>query len=217
MRSELYILLLSLISCGREATIETHRAEVGASSQAKCVMLQPYENFRSEDLEQISKRITENYGFEVVIADPMALPRESYVHIKSPRYRADSLIAILKRSKPDSVEYVLGLTTKDISFTKKDKNRKPLEPQSKYHDWGVFGLGYVPGPSSIVSTYRLGSASQYRGRLYKVSLHELGHNMGLPHCDRALGCVMRDAAESIGTVDAVDDVLCDDCRADVGM
>ena len=66
----------------------------------------------------------------------------------------DQLIKILKETKPDSLDFIIGLIDKDISTTKKDSKGHPLEPISKYQDWGVFGLGYRPGVSCIVSTYR---------------------------------------------------------------
>ena len=50
------------------------------------------------------------------------MPTTAFVNIKSPRYRADSIIKIQNRNCPDSLDFVLGLTTKDVSVTKKDKN-----------------------------------------------------------------------------------------------
>ena len=105
---------------------------------------------------------------------------------------------------------------KNISTTKKNMFGGVKKPKSKYEDWGIFGLGYRPGPSCIVSTYRLGKKSKKRSnRLVKITLHEIGHNMGLPHCDRDPNCVMRDAAESIKTVDQVSKDLCEFCRKDI--
>lgn len=45
---------------------------------------------------------------------------------------------------PDSLDYIIGLTDKDISTTKK-ANGKMLEPASKYKDLGIMGLGFCPG------------------------------------------------------------------------
>ncbi len=142
------------------------------------------------------------------------MPKQAFVNIKSPRYRADSMILFQKRSKADSIDYVLGVTSSDISTTKKDKYGNILQPESRYKDWGLFGLGYVPGPSCIVSTYRLGkSSAKFPSRLVKISLHELGHNLGLPHCTYSEKCVMRDAAETILTIDEVSELLCDHCKS----
>ena len=48
-------------------------------------------------------------------------------------------------------------------------------------------------------------------RLKKVTMHELGHNLGLPHCPNN-HCFMQDAAETIKTIDGVELNLCEECR-----
>lgn len=48
-------------------------------------------------------------------------------------------------------------------------------------------------------------------RLKKVTMHELGHNLGLPHCPNK-HCFMQDAAETIKTIDGVELNLCEECR-----
>jgi archaemetzincin len=195
--------LLTLSSCGE--------------NKQKIVMIQPYENFPPETVDEIKKTIETNYPFKVFINKAKKLPKSAFVNIKSPRYRADIILAIQKRSKPDSVDFVLGLTSKDISTTKYGKHNKPLKPLSKYYDWGVFGLGYRPGPSAVASTFRLTPSNQKRmlTRLKKVCVHELGHNLGLPHCTFSKECVLRDAAESIKTVDYVSENICSTCKSKI--
>ena len=50
-----------------------------------------------------------------------------------------------------------------------------------------------------------------RERLWKISIHELGHTFGLPHCPNK-GCLMQDAHGTVKTVDEESE-LCGDCRA----
>jgi archaemetzincin len=164
-------------------------------------------------MDTVKAVIIEIYGFDVRIADPIETPSAAYVNIKSPRYRADSLIRYLRKIKADSIDFIMGLTSKDISVTQKDKDGKIKAPEYKYRDWGIFGLAFMPGESSIVSTYRLRSNKQkFIERFKKVCVHELGHNLGLAHCTKHDKCVMRDAAETIKTVDHVDLYLCDKCK-----
>lgn len=147
------------------------------------------------------------YDINVVVLPNKQLPREAFVNVKVPRYRADKLISILRSTKPDTIDYVIGLTVSDISTT---KNK---EPKSTYADWGIFGLGYCPGASCIISTHRLVNADALllKSRIMKVTVHEFGHNLGLPHCSNK-GCVMSDAVETIKTVDYENLTLCNKCR-----
>lgn len=100
-----------------------------------------------------------------------------------------------------------------ISTTKYDKDGNILKPESKYADWGVFGLGYMPGTSCVVSTYRLKTTDKklFYNRVKKVVIHELGHNLGLDHCPDK-HCVMTDAVEKISTIDNEAHELCGKCR-----
>lgn len=45
--------------------------------------------------------------------------------------------------------------------------------------------------------------AKYIERIKKICIHELGHNLGLKHCEFHEKCVMRDAAETIKTIDYV--------------
>lgn len=118
--------------------------------------------------------------------------------------------------KPDSVDYLMGITEQDISVAKRDETGNIKNPEYKYSDWGVFGFGYVGNSSSVISTFRLKNENEkvFYSRIQKVALHELGHNLGLPHCKNKT-CVMCDAAETIKTIDRVNKILCDDCRAKI--
>jgi archaemetzincin len=157
--------------------------------------------------------IEKNHNIKPSILKGIQIPAQAFVNIKTPRYRADKLIRYLRNQRPDTIDYIVGLTHQDISVTSTDNSGNVKKPESKYEDWGVFGYGFRPGESCIVSTFRLGSSSDKRffDRLKKVSLHELGHNFGLDHCESAK-CVMRDAAETIRTIDSVNAGLCDLCK-----
>lgn len=143
-------------------------------------------------------------------ASSLDLPTTAVATLKTPRYRADSLIAWLRRIKPDSVDLIIGITGKDISITKLGSTGVIKEPVSKYQDYGIFGLAYVGGPSCVVSTFRLGTEPLLSDRLNKIVVHEVGHNLGLPHCANP-ACVMRDAVERIGSIDDAGPSLCAVC------
>ena len=142
----------------------------------------------------------------------MKLPKSAFINVKSPRYRADTLLKFLLRTKSDTIGHVIGLTNKDISTTKRDNWNRIKKPEYKYADWGIFGLAYVPGESCVVSTKRLYTTNRttYKNRIKKVCIHEFGHNLGLPHCPTKT-CVMQDAVEKMSTVDNATTHYCPLC------
>jgi archaemetzincin len=120
----------------------------------------------------------------------------------------------MKQEINDSIDFVMGITAADISTTKRDRFGSIKEPKEKYTDWGVFGLGYRPGSCTMVSIFRLKNPDKklFLSRLKKVCVHELGHNLGLHHCTSSDNCVMKDAAETIKTIDKVELSLCESCK-----
>lgn len=163
--------------------------------------------------DSVINAIKNTYGFKVISLGAKTIPSNYYITVKSPRYRADSIIRHLKTIKPDSIDYIVGLTSFDISTTKRDAKGNILKPEYKYTDWGIFGLGYVLGPSCVVSSFRLKTSNKnlFYSRIKKVAIHELGHNLGLSHC-RNKNCVMTDAVEKISTIDNEPLDLCNNCR-----
>lgn len=201
-------LLLLLFSCETPTIPE--------EPESFLLAIQPLEQVSSDKIEVIKTGIKEQYGFRVVVLDRIAMPKNTFVNIKSPRYRADSLIRYLKANKPDSIGIIFGITEKDISTTKRDEDGAVKKPERRYTDFGIFGLGYRPGVSCVVSTFRLGKGSILDSRLKKITLHEIGHNLGLKHCENKK-CLMTDAVESIRTVDNASDELCVTCRIKLGI
>lgn len=176
------------------------------------IALQPFGEIPTEWLDCLATTLGQEHGASIFILAPAELPALAFTDVKSPRYRADSLLRALIRMKPDSAELILGITRRDISTTKHGADGEVLEPASRYSDWGVFGLAYQPGQAAIISSFRLGEAhGLFLQRLRKVCVHEVGHNRGLPHCANE-NCVMRDAVERLSSIDAEAQALCAQCR-----
>jgi archaemetzincin len=119
------------------------------------VALQPLEHVPDKLLDSVAASIRQMYQFDVIILPKRDMPKDAFINVKSPRYRAEKLIAWLWKIKPDSADYIIGITQKDISTTKRDAMGRIREPKWKYEDWGIMGLGYCPGKSCVVSTFRL--------------------------------------------------------------
>ena len=191
---------------------------INTTSRNKSIAIQGYGSIDQSIIDSIQKTIEEVYDFEyVTILERKALPKSAFINVKSPRYRADSILKILIREKPDSIDYVIAVLQEDISTTKRDASGNIKQPEWKYTDWGIFGLGRRPGPSSVISTFRIKSEGEAKlyDRLKKVCMHEIGHNLGLKHCRTGANCVMKDAAETVKTVDQVSLQLCDACKAKI--
>jgi len=182
------------------------------ADKEKVIGIQPFENFDLRLADTVSQQIQLAYGIKTIVLKSVPLPKEAFTTIRSPRYRADSLLRHLHKIRPDSLCIIMGLTDHDISITK-FVDGKIKEPKSKYIDFGIFGLGALPGQACIISIYRYKSSekSLFYDRFFKISKHEIGHNLGLPHCPNKT-CIMQDAAESIQTIDRAGKFLCEDCK-----
>lgn len=186
---------------------------MSCKQQPPVVAIQPLGNIPQEQIDWVRLALDSLFNVQIVLLPSKQPYHNAFTNLKGPRYRADTTIAMLKREKPDSTDYVLGVMANDICITKYAADGSIKKPEYKYTDFGIFGLGYRPGPSCVVSTHRLGDfkTAQTKSRLAKICVHELGHNFGLPYCPDKK-CVMTDAVESIATVDNAELRLCDVCK-----
>lgn len=191
----------------------THNHKATEPHKPKTIGIQPFGNFDKKLAENVSAEIGGAYGVKTVMMPAIDLPDEAFTTIRRPRYRADKLIAYLRAHKPDTLYTVLGLTDKDISVTKRNADGSIKKPENVYIDYGIFGLGYQPGGACVVSTFRYSNVEKqlFLSRFFKIAKHEIGHNLGLPHCPHPT-CIMQDAAETIKTIDRSGEFLCDGCK-----
>ena len=170
------------------------------------ILLQPLAFTDTATLSFLKDSIEKFYPVSIVIAEPKQFPANTYYKPRY-RYRADSTIKWLKEIKPDSAITIVGLTKEDISTSK-----------SGYADFGVMGLGYKPGNACVISTLRLKktakSPQHLRERLFKVAVHEIGHNFSLDHCPDQQ-CIMVDA-EAKMKLDGIKG-LCNSCKQKLRM
>jgi archaemetzincin len=114
------------------------------------------------------------------------------------QHSSTRILEWLEARRPDDA-HLLGLTDGDLFI-----------PILTF----VFGEARLRGAAAVVSTARLvpGAApALWRARLAKEAVHELGHTLGLLHCE-TLGCVMT-RSSSVKDVDAKRPGPCSDCRA----
>jgi archaemetzincin len=134
-------------------------------------------------------------GFDTTVTDREEAPESAY-HPDRRQYWADAFLSVLRRH---AGERVLGVTDFDL-----------------YVDGlnFVFGLAESHGRVALISLAHLGANAdpgKARARALKEALHELGHTLGLGHCDNSR-CVMR-FSNCLADTDRKTGRLCARCQA----
>ncbi|MFB6161909.1 MAG: archaemetzincin family Zn-dependent metalloprotease [Halococcoides sp.] len=151
---------------------------------------------------EASRALRSIYDFDVFVRDVEPIPESAYDD-KRNQYRAETLIDLV--SSAGSADKNLGLTEVDLFYSRRNF---------------VFGLAYLRGEAGIVSTNRLRMRSDgglttrsdrdmFADRLRTEVTHEIGHTLGLEHCDDER-CVMH-FSPTVRDVDQKDEHLCGTC------
>lgn len=187
---------LLLSSCIAFCSCADYRPEFLFSGNRAPVIIdiQPFRGVDAAEYRALYASLKKVYP-SVQLKPPVELPATAYYRPRN-RYRADSLINFLEQRTAKG-HVTIGITHKDISTSK-----------GKIIDWGVMGLGLCPGNACVVSGFRV-SREEKAIQLYKVSIHELGHTFGLPHCSNK-ECYMRDAEGGNPTHEEKD--FCESCK-----
>jgi archaemetzincin len=168
------------------------------TTKPKTIYIQPLGNVNQKYINYIKKSVENFYGYSCIIKPKLSLTNDILAGSKT-RYEAGKIL-----KKYNSKENVLLITEKDIAHRK----------SSKFPEYGIFGLGYRPGTTSVVSTFRLKkkvTKAKFLERLKKVTLHEIGHNLGLEHCTNDKNCMMTSASGTVKQVDIEKIWFCSKC------
>jgi len=184
--------------------------ELGEPQTRATVYLVSLGPFDASMLDAIEAGLADELQVEVKRLGRKPLPKSAW-YAPRRRFRADIILDHLPTLIPDEPDStrILALTQKDISTT-----------QGKFKDWGVFGLGNMPGQAAVVSNYRLKRKAKgpkhLRRRIVNTAIHEVGHMLGLAHCtEHDERCPMQDAEGSIANTDASTGHLGPECRAEL--
>ncbi len=190
------------------ATARATEPPAAVSEIRAVVVLVVLGEFPPELVDAVEAELRAAYQVEVRRRAPQALPASAW-YAPRRRYRADLLLEHLRglvAGEPAGTR-VLGLTSSDISTTK-----------GKFKDWGVFGLGELGGTAAVVSGFRLWrkikDPQKIAWRVKNTAVHELGHVLGLDHCEEPR-CVMLDAEGGIENTDESTGLPGPECRAEL--
>jgi len=174
----------------------------GFTTRKPTIYLVPMGNISNDDVELSSKELNKFYSFNVVVLNRIKVPKSTKVNGLK-KYNADQILNYLESKYSNYDGKVLGLTDVDIS-TDRELNGK------LYHNWGIFGLGLMSGKPCVVSVKRLGK--NHSDEMVKVVVHEIGHTLGIPHCETNIKCLMNDAKGKGSQVKNELLWICNDCR-----
>lgn len=163
------------------------------------INIQPLGKVSNEYIAQVKKSVKTFYGYECKILTSKKITNNMLSKVTK---RIDANKALRTNETNGNLLYI---TEKDICHFK-DKNRP---------EYGVFGLGLISGKTCIVSTFRLKrgvTTKKTLERLEKVALHEIGHNLGLNHCENDKRCMMSAAKGTIKQVDYGNVWFCGKCK-----
>lgn len=163
----------------------------------------PVGDTSDDAVESARAALSTHIDASVVTRPPVPVPDAAH-DATSNQYNAERLIDTAVSAGEGDAN--LALTPVDIFYK-----------QRNY----VFGLAYLDGSGCVVSTHRLKTSSDggtptgrdaMRDRIRKEVLHEVGHTMGLQHCDDG-ACVMS-FSPTVAEVDAKRERPCPDCSLD---
>ncbi len=167
------------------------------------IQLLPVGDAEPSWLGTLAPALTAEFGVRCEILTAKLDPRFS-LHPERQQYLSTEILARMQAYLAPNSYRLLGITPLDLYI-----------PILTF----VYGEAQLDGPCAIVSTYRL--RQEFFGlppdedllqlRLLKEAVHELGHTLGLTHCQN-YECPMA-ASHTVELIDLKGTKLCAGCRA----
>lgn len=132
------------------------------------ILILPFGNVEDE-----ARELAESLPFESNVLDKKSDLKQMY-HKERDQYNSMGYIKKCAREGKREDDIVLGVTGVDL--------------YSGSYNF-VFGTAQTGGWGAVISLYRLGDEGMMMERAVKEAVHEIGHVVGLKHCDDT-NCVM---------------------------
>ncbi len=166
----------------------------------RAVSLVPLGSVRQDVVDAIAGGIYENLEMEVFFEEPVPLPEQFFDPIRG-QFKAEDLVTYFQQQVETRSRLKLGVTEADL------------------YAWDlnfVFGISILKQGTSVLSYRRLDNTFYHLPpndrllyeRAVKEAIHELGHAIGLDHCEAP--CVMH-YSNSVMEVDVKPAKFCPDC------
>lgn len=175
---------------------------IGLNSQSKEISIVVIGEFPKKDVEFVQNKLKKFYNCKVNVLPRIDIPADCKVKGVQ-KYSSVKIVKFLNSKFKNVKGKVVGLTQIDICVDR-ELNGKTFK------NWGVIGLSLKGTKSCVISNKRI--KTNYYGKLEKVSIHEIGHSLNIPHCESNNKCLMSDAKGKGSTIDNVKLWMCNDCK-----
>jgi archaemetzincin len=176
------------------------------TSRLRSIALVPVDRVDNEALEILMQGLPEKYQGASCEVVKLAMCSKDFLNPHTGQYHATRMLNALEKHEQEvAQDRLLAVTGLDLYV-----------PNMNF----VFGEARLPGRSAVISTNRLTGTTTYGGeallpsRVVKEAVHELGHTLGLAHCDQPL-CVMY-FSNSLTDTDRKSGDHCKACLSELG-
>lgn len=201
------ILALTVLgSCSKNSTFS-----VKDNNGKKLIALLPLGNYHKDDLAFLQQEISTFFTRRVIILHSLQIPQKIIAADNS--CNADSLLGLLSQYTNDTIAEVVGITSNDINQVIETHLIRESKLRLLTFNKSIFGLGYISGNACVISSFRIAYPDKtlMNNRLRKITLHEMGHNLGLMHCSND-SCLMSAKNGNMVMLNKTGGDFCTECR-----